>query len=170
MPHVSEKNILLHVIDWLELKVAEQRLRNLQEQDEEDEPNSDDSLLSQEYLIITLPSPFLNIGSDVESTNLDDSTEGRMVQYHCLLGAIWAFQDEVAMVCILNHVAELPLCASQLHLLNHFSDFRPHLFHKKVHVDREVFDCILDQISSNLIFDSGSNNLQLPVAIQLTSS
>lgn len=43
-------------------------------------------------------------------------------------------------------------------------DFWPH-GSQEVHIDPEVFDYILDQISSNPIFNSGSNNLQ--VAVQL---
>jgi len=54
-----------------------------------------------------------------------------------------------------------------LPLLEHFADFRPHLFHKKLRVDPEVFDCILDQISGHPIFLSRGNQPQLPVAIQL---
>ena len=121
------------MIHWLELKVAEWQLENLQEWDKEEKPDSDDSLLSQEYLIITLPLSFLNIDSDVESTDLDDLTEARAVQieYHCLLGAIWAFQDEVTRACISSHVAEPPLHASQLHLHNYFADFCPHLSTRK---------------------------------------
>ncbi|KIJ13924.1 hypothetical protein PAXINDRAFT_80094 [Paxillus involutus ATCC 200175] len=57
--------------------------------------------------------------------------------------------------------------ASQLPLLEHFADFRPHLFHKKLHVDPQVFDCILGQISNHPIFLSHGNRPQLPVAIQL---
>ena len=57
--------------------------------------------------------------------------------------------------------------ASQLHLLQNFADFRPHLFRKKVRVDPEIFDCILDEISTSPVFTSKSNNLQLPIAIQL---
>ncbi|KIJ13565.1 hypothetical protein PAXINDRAFT_80709 [Paxillus involutus ATCC 200175] len=57
--------------------------------------------------------------------------------------------------------------ASQLHLLSHFADHRPHLFRKKLHVDPLIFDDILDQISGHLIFQNQSNNKQLPIAIQL---
>lgn len=57
--------------------------------------------------------------------------------------------------------------ASQLHLLDHFAEFRPHLFRQKVRVDPEIFDCILERISDHPIFKSKSNNPQLPVAVQL---
>ena len=59
------------------------------------------------------------------------------------------------------------MCASQLHLLQNFVDFWPYLFHKKVRVNPEIFDCILDKISTSPVFTSKSNNLQLPITIQL---
>jgi len=57
--------------------------------------------------------------------------------------------------------------APQLHLLEYFADDCPHLFQKKVCIDPQIFDCILDEISDHPIFQSKSNNPQLPVAIQL---
>ncbi|KIK23917.1 hypothetical protein PISMIDRAFT_32470, partial [Pisolithus microcarpus 441] len=59
------------------------------------------------------------------------------------------------------------LRAPQLHLLDHYADFRPLSFRKRLHVEPEIFDCILDQISDHPIFQSRSHNPQLPVAIQL---
>jgi hypothetical protein len=38
---------------------------------------------------------------------------------------------------------------------------------KKLCIDPEVFDCIVEKIQSNPIFSNRSNNLQLPVSIQL---
>ena len=58
------------------------------------------------------------------------------------------------------------MCCSCI-LLEHFAEFHPHLFRKKLCMDPNVFDCILDQISNHVIFQSKSNNLQLPVAVQL---
>ena len=57
--------------------------------------------------------------------------------------------------------------ASQLPQLEHFANCRPHLFRKKVCVDSDIFDRILRQISDHEIFHSGSNNPQIPIAIQL---
>lgn len=170
MPRTSDKKILLQAINQLELKVAEQQLKNLQEWDQEDEFHSDDSSISQESLIITPPSPIihlLDIESNTKSISSVDLTEARAAHHQRLLGAIQALWDEVVRVCVLNRVVEQPLLALQLHLLAHFAEFRPHLFHKKVRVDPPVFDCILNQISDNPIFNSGSNNPQLPIAIQL---
>ncbi|KIK15951.1 hypothetical protein PISMIDRAFT_36126, partial [Pisolithus microcarpus 441] len=58
--------------------------------------------------------------------------------------------------------------ASQLPLLSHFAEHHPSLFRKKLRVNPEVFDNILDQISSHPVFQNQSNNKQLPVSIQLT--
>ncbi|KIK74134.1 hypothetical protein PAXRUDRAFT_151301 [Paxillus rubicundulus Ve08.2h10] len=58
--------------------------------------------------------------------------------------------------------------SSQLHLLEHFADHRPHLFRQRVRVNPEIFDDILDHISDHPIFSSGgSQNCQLSIAIQL---
>ena len=57
--------------------------------------------------------------------------------------------------------------ASQLCLLNHFADHRPHLFLGHLRVWPEIFDRILDQISGHPIFHNDSDNRQAPVAIQL---
>ncbi|KIO05089.1 hypothetical protein M404DRAFT_102676, partial [Pisolithus tinctorius Marx 270] len=57
--------------------------------------------------------------------------------------------------------------ASQLCLLEHFTDHQPHLFRKCLRVDPPIFDCILDQISGHAIFQSNSENCQLAVAVQL---
>ncbi|KAG2344980.1 hypothetical protein BDR05DRAFT_975204 [Suillus weaverae] len=57
--------------------------------------------------------------------------------------------------------------APQLHLLVHFREHCPLLFHHKLHVNPEIFDNILDLISGHPIFHNNSNNSQLPIAIQL---
>ncbi|KIK14158.1 hypothetical protein PISMIDRAFT_117524 [Pisolithus microcarpus 441] len=57
--------------------------------------------------------------------------------------------------------------APQLHLLHHFTEFRPALFRKQLRVDPLIFDDILGQISGHVIFQNQSNNKQLPIAIQL---
>lgn len=42
-----------------------------------------------------------------------------------------------------------------------------YLFCKKLHINPAIFDCIVNKIYEHEIFHSGSNNLQLPVSIQL---
>ncbi|KIK75552.1 hypothetical protein PAXRUDRAFT_172513 [Paxillus rubicundulus Ve08.2h10] len=89
------------------------------------------------------------------------------MHYVCFLGAITVLHDDVTKAHILERPSEPPMHASQLHLLTHFADHRPHLFQKKLCVDPLIFDNILDQISDHPIFQNQSNNKQLPVAIQL---
>ena len=126
-------------------------------------------------LLFLLPSTPISLILDLESdegfvSDSDDSvssTDEREAHYMSLLGAIQVLRDEVERACVLNQVGKPPMCASQLHLLEHFAKFRPHLFRKKLWVDPEIFDEILDRISDHLIFQSRSNNPQLPVVIQL---
>ncbi|KIK15260.1 hypothetical protein PISMIDRAFT_81486, partial [Pisolithus microcarpus 441] len=58
--------------------------------------------------------------------------------------------------------------ALQIQLLPHFADHRPELFCKKLHINPNTFDFILDQITDHLIFMNNSPNKQLLVALQLT--
>ncbi|KIK81314.1 hypothetical protein PAXRUDRAFT_156375 [Paxillus rubicundulus Ve08.2h10] len=55
---------------------------------------------------------------------------------------------------------------SQL-ILDHFVDHCPGLFQKKLWVDPDIFDAILDWINDHPIFSSALHNCQLPIAIQL---
>ncbi|KIK22254.1 hypothetical protein PISMIDRAFT_102717 [Pisolithus microcarpus 441] len=57
--------------------------------------------------------------------------------------------------------------APQIQLLPAFADHQPDLFRKKLHVNPDMFDFILDHTSSHLIFQNNSPNCQLPVALQL---
>ncbi|KIK16358.1 hypothetical protein PISMIDRAFT_113573, partial [Pisolithus microcarpus 441] len=87
--------------------------------------------------------------------------------YTQLLDTIEALRDEVEAVRILEDPGEPIPKASQLPLLSHFAEHHPSLFRKKLHVNPEVFDDILDQISGHPVFQNQSNNKQLPVLIQL---
>lgn len=77
-------------------------------------------------------------------------------------------KEKVRPLQVLNDVGIPWPCASQLHLLEHYEEFRSQSFRQKVRVNPEIFDSILDQISDHPIFHSESHNSQLPVAIQLT--
>ncbi|KAG2071486.1 hypothetical protein BDR04DRAFT_1194035, partial [Suillus decipiens] len=55
----------------------------------------------------------------------------------------------------------------QIQLLHDFRNSCPHLFCKKLCINPDIFDDILDQISRHAIFINHSNNMQLPVAVQL---
>jgi hypothetical protein len=113
--------------------------------------------------------PFLSdFGSDSDqSWESFDSTEARDQQYKDLLGALEVLHDEVEWARVLTRIVVPPMRASQLHLLDDFANYRPHLFCQRVRVIPEIFDYILDCISDHLVFKSRSNRLQLPIAIQL---
>ncbi|KAF9222989.1 hypothetical protein BS17DRAFT_836590 [Gyrodon lividus] len=102
--------------------------------------------------------------SDTNSIHSTDPTAA----VHLMLGGISALADEVIRARVLHHPAEPMMKASQLHLLEHFADHRPHLFRQRVRVNPDIFDDILDQISDHPIFFNQSHNRQLPIAIQLT--
>ena len=142
------------------------------DKDKGDEISDKEDDLDLFFLLPPTPiSPILDLKSDEgfvsDSDDSVSSTDEREAHYVSLLGAIRALRDEVEHACVLNQVGEPPMHASQLHLLEHFAEFQPHLFCKKLRVDPEIFNEILDHISDHLIFQSRSNNLQLPVMIQL---
>jgi hypothetical protein len=84
--------------------------------------------------------------------------QGQDKPYQHLLSEITALIDEVQKARYLNCL-EVPLLrAPQIHLLEHFAVFWPHLL---------IFDCIVNNIHEHEIFGLGSNNLQLPISIQL---
>ena len=169
MSRMSTKNLLLEAIYQLEVRTAEGWLKKLTGMQWwqwiwfERLNDSPESIITITPLTtISSISPFSdesNLESDSESTESDDLVDLRAAHYNQLLDAIWALHDEVSRAHILNQVAQPLMCASQLHLLQIFADFWPHLFHKKVCVDPEIFDCILDEISTSPVFTSKSNNL-----------
>ena len=181
MPHKSTHQELLDELDVVALHVTEVRARNkLQlvqvESDIDDNDlyvdNEEDDMF--EPIIISPPSPIpplilLNVlDSESESDSQDsDSVYDWDEPYQRLLGEIMVLHDEAEQAQFLNHL-EVPLLhAPQVHLLEHFVVFQPLLFCKKLCVEPAIFDCIIDKIHQNIIFHSGSNNLQLPVSIQL---
>ena len=119
-------------------------------------------------IVITPPTLFSPLSSESESTSdlgsesTDDSItslEIKNAHYHRFLNAIHALQDEIQKARIIHPIAERPFHAPQLHLLQHFADHRPHLFRKKLRVDPEIFDCILEQIISHpIVFNHNQIN------------
>ena len=121
---------MLQKIKELAGKASEARWKYLYHHDEEDsgaDSSSDDS-----GLLITPPSPISPIlSSDLESNASDDSTtsvELRDAHYRHFLQAICALYDEVKRARVINPIAEQPMHAPELHLLEYFVDDRPHLF------------------------------------------
>ena len=181
MPRKSTRQELLDELDVVVLHVMEVRARNkLQLVQVESDIDDDDLYVDNEEddmfepIIISPPSPIpplilLNVlDSESESDSQDsDSVYDRDKPYQRLLGEIMVLCDEAEQAQFLNRL-EVPLLRTpQVYLLEHFAVFRPLLFHKKLHVEPAIFDCIIDKIHQNVIFHSGSNNLQLPVSIQL---
>ncbi|KIK96931.1 hypothetical protein PAXRUDRAFT_137345, partial [Paxillus rubicundulus Ve08.2h10] len=50
-------------------------------------------------------------------------------------------------------------------LLDHFADHSPGLFQKRLRVDPNIFDGILDQINEHPIFSSALLNFPLPFSL-----
>jgi len=143
--------------------VAERCLKTLRQWDPEEVSSADDSgsedngmpVIISPVTPITPITPICPQMSDDSSDSSNDSVTFYMqedAQHRRLLGTIRALHDEVARACVLNHVPVPMMWVPQLPLLDHFSDYRPHLFHKKLRVDPQIFDHILEQISSSDIF------------------
>jgi hypothetical protein len=172
MLHLSLCKELLQQLDEAEVALLRSKLEHalLSLNDLYDSNSkSDDSDNSDLDLVLTPPSPltpeFSNI-SDVNSSSSDDS-DGFTTHYDCLHDTIIALCDEVTRARIL-HKPDAPLMrAPQIQLLGNFGHSCQHLFHKKLCVNPDIFDDILNQISGHLIFTNQSNNPQLPIAIQL---
>ena len=176
MPRQSLRQSLPQQLDDTSLRIARARLENAHQgidsnsssSTSDSVPGSDNSS-STTSLFISPPSPISPIWSDSESsaTNNTDSTTEPDRQYARLLNAIVALRDEVEYARILEK-SDVPMMrAAQLCLLDHFVDYRPHLFRMRLRVSAPIFDRILDQISIHPIFHSNSHNRQLPVAVQL---
>ncbi|KIK79342.1 hypothetical protein PAXRUDRAFT_161509 [Paxillus rubicundulus Ve08.2h10] len=115
------------------------------------------------------PSDISELVDNSDTSNSDSSTSSidSDSAVHLLLQGIAAYADEIIATQVLNQPLVPVMRASQLILLDHFVDHRPGLFRKKLWVDPDIFDAILDQISDHPIFSSASHNCQLPIAIQL---
>ena len=175
MPRISEKNKLLDELQVVRLDVLAWKKENLLCYALEDMEDDLDNLDTDDDLIfIPPPTPISPLPSDDESesdlsseSESINSMEVRDQHYEQLLGTIEVLEDEIQRVQVLHNIGVLMMHASQLQLLDHFAEFCPHLFHQKVRVHPDVFDCILDQISDNAVFKSRLNHLQIPVVIQL---
>jgi len=131
--------------------VAERHLKTLRQWDLEEVSSAEDSGLEDNGIpvIISPVTPITPITpicpqmSDDSSDSSNSSVTFYMqedAQHHHLLGAIRALYDEVARACVLNRVPVPMMQVSHPPLLNHFSDYWPHLFCKKLCVDPQIFD------------------------------
>ena len=186
MPRQSSRKDALEKINLFVLQVIEKRLKTLRQWDPEDISDGEDSgsedfdapVILSPFSPVTPITPITPIASQISSSGLsddssdlsDDSVAFYMqqdAQHQRLLGVISALHDEVLRARVLNRVSVPMMRASQLPLLDHFADHRPHLFRKKLRVDPEIFDRILEQISGSDIFIPKGNQPQLPISIQL---
>jgi hypothetical protein len=166
MPHHSLRADLLEKLDNAALAVARSQLEHAMQDTTNDISESEsESSLDVDHMNITPPSPISPILSEMSDS--DASSDHTDVHYNRLQDTITALRDEVERARVLHRPDEPLMRASQLHLLDHFIQHRPLLFRKKLRVDPDIFDDILDQISDHPIFHNHSNNPQLPVAIQL---
>jgi hypothetical protein len=175
MPRLSMRNQLLEQLDEAELALAKARLErtlitlnDLYDSDSSDsESDSDsDSDLGLD-LMVTPPSPLTPQLSDLSDSSSSDGSDGFTTHYNRLHDTITALRDEVTRARVLHKPDAPPMRAPQIQLLHDFGHSRHHLFRKKLRVNPDIFDNILDQISDHPIFTNRSNNPQLPIAIQL---
>jgi hypothetical protein len=183
MPRQSQHQKLHGILDEAELALSKSRLKHaLENTDSDSMDTSGNSDLSSDpdMMVITPPSPMspLLLGnlSDISNSDIsnisdfsdsESSGDDMSAHYDRLHDTIMALHDEIDRARILHQPGAPPLRAPQLSLLDDFAGSRPHLFRKKLRVNPEIFDDILDQISDHGIFTNQSNNPQLPVAIQL---
>jgi hypothetical protein len=168
MPRQSARAELLNELDQVALEASQLRYRLVTQELNELLSESSDSDSNSDLMIITPPSPLTpNISDLSDTSDSASSTDGQINAIIQLQESIRTLRDEVARARVLHRPSEPPPRASQLHLLVHFEEHRPHLFRQKLRVDPEIFDDILDLISDHPIFHNQSNNPQLPVAIQL---
>ncbi|KIK13121.1 hypothetical protein PISMIDRAFT_18220 [Pisolithus microcarpus 441] len=184
MPQTSLRTEILQLLDDAMLTTAQMRNDEISASLEDDsdltdwtDMSSDTSGMSSPALspmVLSPPSPASSLASswgsmsvDSKSTSTVSTTDMIIAPYTQLLDTIEALCDEVEAVRVLEDLGEPIPKASQLPLLSHFAEHHPSLFQKKLRVNLEVFDDILDQISGHPVFQNQSNNKQLPVSIQL---
>jgi hypothetical protein len=140
MPQYSKREQLLLELDHSLLHVRQARYRNMAARNPSPTDESSWGSISDgfEPIIITPPSPMTPLlSSEFDSSNGSECDSEADVHakvdehYQRLIGAIQALHDEVERAWVLNCLQVPLLRAPQLHLLEHFVVFRPHLFRKK---------------------------------------
>jgi len=137
MPRQSSRKVFLERINTFALLVAERRLETIKNYDPEDVSDTEETESEDDLpVIIPCPSPitpispispimsFLSDDDDPDSSK--DSIALEDARYCHLLGAISALRDEVLKARVLQRIPVPMMRASQLPLLEHFADFRPH--------------------------------------------
>lgn len=180
MPHQSQRQNLHALLDEAELALSQSIIEHEAHTDSDSMDTSSSNTTSDlDLMAITPPSPpspifplpanLPNIpdASDASGSESSSSDDDMTSYYDHLHNNITTLHDEIDRARIIHQPEAPPLRAPQLVLLADFADSRPHLFRKKLRVNPEIFDDILDQISDHDVFTNQSNNPQLPIAIQL---
>lgn len=177
MPHQSQRQNLHAILDEAELALSQSIIEAAQDTDSDSmdtSGSSTDPPSDLDMMVITPPSPMSplsgnlsDISNTSDSSDSESSGDDMTPHYNRLRLNIRALHDEIDRARILHQPDAPPLRAPQLILLDDFAVSRPHLFRRKLRVNPEIFDNILDQISGHSVFTNRSNNPQLPVAIQL---
>lgn len=168
MPAIPVRRKLLDELDDFYQSTKRARLDiQLQEvtQDLQSSPSrcSSASLISDLSTDLDIDSDGLDDDSDVESVSPSD------VEAECL----WLFEvemrklrHEIITTRVLN--AKAPIAkSSQIHLLDKWRAENLSQFWKKVHVDPDTFDGLLQKIVDHPVFYNNSNVPQAPVTVQL---
>ena len=130
MPRKSYRAELLEKIDQLELRVSEARRAYLENEHNGLESDVDGESDDDFNMVITPPTlitPLL--GSDWEADDDFTPLEQQEQRYRHFLDTIRALRDEIQRARVLQPVGVPLLRSPQLHLLEHYANFRPHLFH-----------------------------------------
>ena len=188
MPHYSEKQAFLQMIYTASQTAQQLQQANLEQQLKEEADFTDTSISFDDGLpglILSSISPispmivipdFLFDSIESDDSDLDDSNSSLdsdnssvspVSHYDHFIDAIAALEEEVLQAHVLYRSSAPPLHALQVHVPAQCEDC-PKAFHKKIQVDPDIFDDILDQIINHPIFHSQPPvNFQLPVAVQL---
>ena len=158
MPRRSERQELL-----LSIRTASQTAHQLWEADleqqfEEEADISDSSEsdglpgfilspISPSSPILIIPELLFNSESELHDSDSSSDSDGSNVsptsRYDHFVGAIAALEKEVLQARVLRKPLAPPMRAPQIHVLAQCQD-HPEAFHKKLWVDHDIFDDILD--------------------------
>ena len=129
---------------------------------------------------ISIDTPDINISSDAsmdsdnppsptssETDSMDSVSDFELEYYFNWSQHYHELLVEIQTTRILQLAPPLPKC-SQLHILDHWRVHSPDRFRRKLRVEPETFDALVDQIKEDSIFYNNSNCPQLPVHLQLS--
>ena len=124
-------------------------------------PTSDDESDDSEISSISTFSSFSSISSDS-----DDITDIEEMFIEAAQARVDALREVVHASRVLRRHPPIKK-TSQIHLLEHWRNDNLDQYRRKVRVDPNIFDAILDKIRNHSIFHNNSNLPQTPVEVQL---